>query len=160
MLASGGKFLHRVVSEVKAMDEKNHSHTYHYYHDRSPHSPADQEGKTHKDPVCGMTVKKTTPHAYKHEGQRYFFCGARCLEKFRTEPDKYLKPSQDHAVLDFPAHATQPQPAGEGAGYTCPMHPEVRQPGPGTCPACGMALKPLISVAPVTRTEYICPMQD
>src|SRR5712692_2898356 len=141
MLASGGKFLHRVVSEVKAMDEKNHSHTYHYYHDRSPHSPADQEGKTHKDPVCGMTVKKTTPHAYKHEGQRYFFCGARCLEKFRTEPDKYLKPSQDHAVLDIPAHATQPQAAGEGAVYICPMHPEIVRPAPGSCPLCGMALE-------------------
>jgi len=123
------------------MDEKNHSHTYHYYHDHSPHSPADQEGKTHKDPVCGMAVKKTTPHAYKHEGQRYFFCGARCLEKFRTEPDKYLKPSQDHAVLDIPAHATQPQAAGEGAVYICPMHPEIVRPAPGSCPLCGMALE-------------------
>jgi Cu+-exporting ATPase len=89
-----------------------------------------------------MTVKETTPHTCEHEGQRYFFCGARCLEKFRTEPDKYLKPLQDHAVLVIPPHAARPQPAGEGAVYTCPMHPEVRQSGPGSCPLCGMALEP------------------
>ncbi len=142
------------------MNEKDHAHNraQHHHHAHAHQSPPDRSELTHKDPVCGMTVKETTPHTCEHEGQRYFFCGARCLEKFRTEPDKYLKPLQDHAVLDVPSLAARPQPAGEGAGYTCPMHPEVRQPGPGTCPACGMALKPLISVAPVTRTEYICPM--
>ena len=126
------------------MNKKDHAHDHaqHHHHAHAHQSPPDRSELTPKDPVCGMTVKETTPHTCEHEGQRYFFCGARCLEKFRTEPDKYLKPLQDHAVLDVPSHAARPQPAGEGAVYTCPMHPEVRQSGPGSCPLCGMALEP------------------
>src|SRR5262249_49683748 len=129
-----------------------------HHHDHSHSSPASPEGETHKDPVCGMTVKETTPYTCEYGGRRYFFCGGRCLEKFRAGPDKYLKPIDGHLGFDIAAHPSQSRAAGEAGGYTCPMHPEVRRPGPGTCPVCGMALEPLRVAAPTTRTEYTCPM--
>ena len=65
-----------------------------------------------------------------YQGQDYFFCAGRCRERFEAEPEKFLQPKQ-------------PEPASSaGAIYTCPMHPEVRQVGPGSCPICGMALEP------------------
>jgi P-type Cu+ transporter len=83
------------------------------------------------DPVCGMTVDPAkTPHHHTHEGHDYHFCGARCREKFMANPASYLAPVEPAAPL----------PAG--TIYTCPMHPEVRQEGPGSCPKCGMALEP------------------
>jgi Cu+-exporting ATPase len=88
-----------------------------------------------RDPVCGMSVDPATAkHRLRHEGQDYFFCGARCVEKFRAEPDLYLKP----AAVPAPA---APQPAG--VRWTCPMHPEIVRDGPGSCPICGMALEPM-----------------
>ncbi len=83
------------------------------------------------DPVCGMSVNRATAkHRFEYRGQEYLFCGARCRERFEAEPEKFLKPKQ-------------PEPAAPaGTIYTCPMHPEVRQVGPGTCPICGMALEP------------------
>jgi P-type Cu+ transporter len=91
------------------------------------------------DPVCGMTVKPDTPHRYQHGGQVYGFCSGRCLERFRAEPDKYL------AGPGSAERQASPEPAAIAAGaraiYTCPMHPEVRQEGPGSCPKCGMALE-------------------
>jgi Cu+-exporting ATPase len=83
------------------------------------------------DPVCGMKVDPATAkHRFSHRGQDYFFCGARCRERFEAEPDKFLAAR--------PAGSAAPA----GAVYTCPMHPEVRQVGPGSCPICGMALEP------------------
>ncbi len=83
------------------------------------------------DPVCGMRVDPATAkHRYAYQGQDYFFCGARCRERFEAEPEKFLQ-------------AREPAPAAPaGAIYICPMHPEVRQAGPGSCPICGMALEP------------------
>jgi Cu+-exporting ATPase len=83
------------------------------------------------DPVCGMRVHPATAkHRYSHNGQDYFFCSARCRQRFEAEPEKFLA-------------AKQPEPvAPAGAIYTCPMHPQVRQVGPGSCPICGMALEP------------------
>jgi Cu+-exporting ATPase len=83
------------------------------------------------DPVCGMRVDPATAkHRFAYQGQDYFFCGARCRERFGLEPEKFLQ-------------AREPAPAAPaGAIYTCPMHPEVRQAGPGNCPICGMALEP------------------
>ena len=79
-----------------------------------------------------MTVDPhTAKHRHTHEGQPYYFCSARCREKFIAEPAKYLKPETKPAA---------PVPAG--TIYTCPMHPEIRQEGPGSCPICGMALEP------------------
>ncbi len=82
------------------------------------------------DPVCGMTVDpETSPHHAAHEGRDYHFCSAGCRTRFLGNPAKYLTPSK-------------PEPVAPGVIYTCPMHPEVRQEGPGTCPKCGMALEP------------------
>ena len=84
-----------------------------------------------KDPVCGMSVDPTaTAHRASHDGQDHFFCSAGCQTKFAAEPERYLKPR------------AEPGPAIPGVIYTCPMHPEIRQEGPGSCPICGMALEP------------------
>ena len=100
-------------------DRPQHHHHHHGHH------------ATAIDPVCGMVVDpaKTTHHAL-HEGVEYHFCNPRCREKFVADPGKYLGPRE----------AAPPAPAG--TIYTCPMHPEIRQEGPGTCPICGMALEP------------------
>jgi Cu+-exporting ATPase len=83
------------------------------------------------DPVCGMSVDpRTAKHRFAYKGEDYFFCSGRCRERFEKEPDKFLQPKA-------------PEPAAAaGAVYTCPMHPEVKQIGPGSCPICGMALEP------------------
>jgi Cu+-exporting ATPase len=90
------------------------------------------------DPVCGMTVDpNTTPHRHAHQGHPYYFCSAGCRTKFAADPAKYLDPSKREAASPLP----------EGTIYTCPMHPEIRQEGPGSCPICGMALEPEIPSA-------------
>ena len=96
-----------------------------------------------RDPVCGMTVDPvSTPHRHETEEGIYHFCSDSCRAKFAANPDKYLNPaSRDPAVLE-PAMGSLPQ-AAEGTVWTCPMHPEVRRPGPESCPICGMALEPL-----------------
>ncbi len=72
----------------------------------------------------------TAKHRFSYRGQPYFFCGGRCRERFEADPEKFLAPRA-------------PEPAAPaGAVYTCPMHPEVKQVGPGSCPICGMALEP------------------
>jgi Cu+-exporting ATPase len=87
------------------------------------------------DPVCGMKVNVATArHVRAHAGRTHYFCNPRCLAKFSADPDRYLKPAE---VVSRPTPA---EPSG--TIYTCPMHPEVRQPGPGSCPICGMALEP------------------
>lgn len=84
------------------------------------------------DPVCGMSVDPaTTAHHATHEGTEYHFCSARCRERFVADPKKYLSPASTAAEMIAPA----------GTIYTCPMHPQIRQQGPGTCPICGMALE-------------------
>lgn len=111
------------------------------------------------DPVCGMKVNlASAKYSCEHEGQQYFFCGQRCLAKFQAEPAAYLKRSHEPPTPQAHSHWVSRQLTGEQPFYTCPMHPEVRQSGSGSCPHCGMALEPL-TVGPVaTRTEYICPM--
>ncbi|MGH8111062.1 MAG: heavy metal translocating P-type ATPase [Rhodanobacteraceae bacterium] len=87
------------------------------------------------DPVCGMRVATAShPHAH-HRGTRYWFCGDGCRGKFLAAPGRYL---EEHAA-ESTGHVAEPV----GAIYTCPMHPEVRQTGPGHCPKCGMALEPM-----------------
>ena len=84
-----------------------------------------------RDPVCGMTVVPATAAArFEYGGKAYFFCAVGCMERFRGEPEKYLAPK--------PA---APAPTTDARRYTCPMHPEVRQVGPGACPKCGMGLE-------------------
>ncbi|MGN6279454.1 MAG: heavy metal-binding domain-containing protein, partial [Sphingomonas sp.] len=79
-----------------------------------------------------MTVDPATAqHEASHDGQKFYFCSAECRTKFIADPDRYLSG----------AGAREPE-ATPGAIWTCPMHPEIRQKGPGTCPICGMALEP------------------
>jgi Cu+-exporting ATPase len=89
------------------------------------------------DPVCGMTVDPATSrHRHDYRDQAYYFCAAGCRGKFAAAPEKYLK------------RGVAPEPVtAEGTLYTCPMHPEVRQIGPGACPICGMALEPVTVTA-------------
>jgi Cu+-exporting ATPase len=102
-----------------------------------------------KDPVCGMTVDPhTSAHRAEHAGRPYYFCSAGCRTKFLADPARYLAPA--------PAAKTQPTP--EGAVYTCPMHPEVRQVGPGACPICGMALEPVLASAEATPNHELIDM--
>ena len=94
------------------------------------HPPADAATAT--DPVCGMKVTiATAKNKAEHAGHPYYFCSQRCLGKFTAEPDRYLKPAEQPA-----------EPVAAGTIFTCPMHPEIRQIGPGSCPICGMALEP------------------
>ncbi|MBI3926367.1 MAG: HAD-IC family P-type ATPase, partial [Armatimonadetes bacterium] len=100
--------------------------------------------ETLRDPVCGMEVSADSPHRAEHGGRTFYFCRQSCRERFEEDPAAWLKPV----------------PSPGAATYTCPMHPEVRQPGPGSCPKCGMALEP---ESPSSRpgseaVTYTCPM--
>ncbi|MFA7281241.1 MAG: YHS domain-containing protein, partial [Sterolibacterium sp.] len=85
-----------------------------------------------RDPVCGMTVAPDKDIASNYQGRRYVFCSAKCKTKFDLEPKRYLQPE----VVS--------EPVPTGTIYTCPMHPEIRQATPGSCPKCGMALEPVL----------------
>src|SRR4051795_5533056 len=107
-------------------DAHGHNHTRH----------ASGPGRV-TDPVCGMSVDPATArHRAEYAGRDYFFCGARCRERFVAEPERF--------VGDKPV----PVPAApEGSRWTCPMHPEIVRDGPGGCPICGMALEPMTPTA-------------
>src|ERR1700722_9514260 len=121
------------------------------------HGPA-----KHKDPVCGMAVaSENAASEVEHQGKTYYFCSKGCAERFSCEPEKYLAtpgkagmephPSAGHGQP--PAHSaivTGPTPAAtKDTRYTCPMHPQIVQLGPGSCPICGMALEPMDAFAEV-----------
>jgi P-type Cu+ transporter len=110
------------------------------HHDACPHRhdvSAASVAEGTKDPVCGMTVEpRRTPHTGTYSGADYFFCSASCRTKFQADPARYLD-----------AGKLAPKPSAADAIYTCPMHPQIRQPGPGSCPICGMALEPEIATA-------------
>jgi P-type Cu+ transporter len=99
------------------------------------------------DPVCGMTIAPAgaAGHA-EYGGKTYYFCGRGCLERFRTDAEKFVGDRRE-----------KPEPSPVGTSYVCPMHPEVRQPSSGSCPKCGMALASDLTI-PVMRVEYTCPM--
>src|SRR6266566_2466504 len=84
--------------------------------------------KTLVDPVCGMKVTADPAKSVSHEGTTYYFCSTRCMEKFSADPLRYAEKKKRPGAGAAP-----------GAIYTCPMHPEIRQVGPGNCPKCGMA---------------------
>jgi Cu+-exporting ATPase len=106
------------------------------------HTAVASEGKA-IDPVCGMSVDPhTAKHRSLHGGHPYYFCSAGCKAKFEADADRYLSPQ------------ARAEPVPEGTIYTCPMHPEVRQEGPGSCPICGMALEPdVVTAEPVENHE-------
>jgi Cu+-exporting ATPase len=140
-----------------------------------------------RDPVCGMSVNPATAkHSHWHAGKDFFFCCARCADKFRADPEKYLShsapiessglvmpgsgphinssPAVNHSTtfpqwVERPVHGSVPgkdHSISGFAAYVCPMCPEVRQDKPGACPSCGMSLEPESLAG--RRTAYTCPM--
>ncbi|MBI2431298.1 MAG: heavy metal translocating P-type ATPase [Candidatus Hydrogenedentes bacterium] len=101
---------------------------------------------SHTDPVCHMKVREDTKHQAEHAGKRYYFCSAGCREKFAKDPESYLKPARERSREGKQGRegesAAADGPVDAARVYTCPMHPEVRRQGPGSCPVCGMDLEP------------------
>lgn len=109
------------------------------------------EAKT--DPVCGMTVSpQDAAGTVEHAGKTVLFCSSHCRDAFLKDPQRYLGGTDHRGSGQTDAHDHS------RAEHTCPMHPEVRQDGPGSCPKCGMALEPVTVTAPSSRTEWVCPM--
>lgn len=116
-----------------------------------PRLPRDQ----FTDPVCGMSVDPShAAGSVVHDGRTYYFCSQSCRQKFQAEPKRYLGP---HSTDEGGMSQQAKDPTG-GTVYTCPMHPEVRQDRPGTCPKCGMSLEPIGDAPAPTKVEYSCPM--
>ncbi len=115
------------------------------------------EFETHVDPVCKMLVTPQSAAAsYEFDGTTYYFCMPGCRDRFAADPLKYLSepPASADGQSDRPA--LSPERGGSGMEYTCPMHPEIVQIGPGTCPKCGMALEPKeVSLTDAPDPEYI-----
>ncbi len=130
---SGGQ-----AAKVDSGTGAHHDHS----NDAAPAEVADQV--TRKDPVCGMLVDpENAAGKVKHDGQTYYFCAVSCQQKFEKDPDQYLTERKD----------SQPFVEMEGVEYTCPMHPEIVQDKPGSCPICGMALEPRTLVAEEDTSE-------
>ena len=124
--------------------DHNHHHGAGHAHNKghgggSGHHTTNAEASdTVKDPVCGMSVDPTTAkHRAQYQGATYYFCSENCQTKFMTDPGKYVGPSEPAEAVAVP----------EGTIFTCPMHPQIRQVGPGSCPICGMALEPEMPTA-------------
>ena len=105
--------------------DNSESHCHH-------HTPS-HTGSGLTDPVCGMGVTADSAQHVEHAGKTYYFCSTKCMNRFQHDPEKFLSPTPP-----------PPSEAVKGTIYTCPMHPEIRQDNPGTCPKCGMALEPLM----------------
>lgn len=119
--------------------EKNHSCC-------ASHAGNENKNNMATDPVCGMNVDpETAKYKNTYKEQKYYFCAENCLKKFKADPEKYLAPKLE-------------EPAVQGAIYICPMHPQIRQQGPGTCPICGMALEPEVITGDEGPNEELCDM--
>lgn len=125
------------------MNNKVHHHHEHGHdgHDHRHHVAANSASasvtdatKPFTDPVCGMKVAPDPTREIPFNGQVYHFCSAKCMDKFRADPQAYVAPTKAEPATALP----------EGTVYTCPMHPEIRQPTPGNCPKCGMTLEPMM----------------
>jgi heavy metal translocating P-type ATPase len=129
------------VAEVASVTMHRHQHPL----------PNDAQGDhARTDPACGMTVDPhSARHRHEHGGRTYYFCSAGCRSKFTAEPDRYLAP----------ADRREPDSVAEGALYTCPMDPQIRQSGPGTCPICGMALEPEVATAAPEPSSELADMR-
>jgi len=111
-------------------------------------SPSVQSLKQTRDPVCAMAVDPSSSENAEHNGKTYYFCSEHCRAAFVTDPRPYLAPT-----------SVEPALPGQGAGlYTCPMHPQIREDKPGSCPICGMTLEPLIASAEAAPNEELIDM--
>ncbi|RJF98170.1 heavy metal translocating P-type ATPase [Noviherbaspirillum saxi] len=118
-------------------DHGSASHGHHHEHHEHAHGEAGASVVSEKpftDPVCGMKVSANPEKTVEYKGDTYHFCSAKCMEKFKGNPEVYVGSSKEEPAQAVP----------EGTIYTCPMHPEIRQPAPGSCPKCGMALEPMM----------------
>lgn len=123
-----------------------------------------------KDPVCGMIINEESAVAFKEwQGVRYGFCSRKCYDSFSAEPEKYITATeQNHtaapvccspvSVADHSKHRHSKAKKESSGTYTCPMHPEIREDGPGSCPKCGMGLEAVTPVQLAVGMEYVCPM--
>lgn len=144
---------------------EGHAHHRHggedtHRHDEKAGTPSHKEvveDQSFIDPVCGMRVAADPSKKVEYAGKTYYFCSQHCMEKFRADAEQYLKPK--------PASPPQPETrASKEVMYTCPMHPQIRQIGPGNCPICGMALEPMEATAAedtrelrdMTRRFWVC----
>ncbi len=123
------------------------------------------------DPVCKMVVdEKRAAATFTHQGVQYYFCSSHCQQEFIAHPQQYIGNSVAAGHAKQLSHTQHPSPPlkmvtaksakdiTKTSIYTCPMHPEIKQQGPGTCPKCGMSLEPMGLSAPAVKTEYTCPM--
>jgi YHS domain-containing protein len=108
----------------------NHAHSKHMMEKHSPNGPTAADQGAWIDPVCGMKVTAQSPHSLQHQGRTVYFCCAGCAAKFRANPANYPIAGQSEPIAASPAS----QPMRVGAIFTCPMHPQVRQAGSGSCP--------------------------
>jgi Cu+-exporting ATPase len=122
--------------------------------------PPDAKPDESIDPVCGMTVKPAAAAgSFEYDGRTHYFCSTHCLDKFKANPQAFLNRAQPIVSQPVSIQAKPAVTASTGAElYTCPMHPEVRQNKPGSCPKCGMGLEPVTVAAPKQKIEYTCPM--
>ncbi len=120
-----------------------------------------------RDPVCGMQVNpEKARFRHAHGGRTYAFCCNGCLSAFKADPERYLaapatagRPHEHSATArELPEPGTKHEVSTRGTEYVCAMCPEVRQPEPGACPSCGMALEPDLATVQPTKVEYTCPM--
>ncbi|MFZ3157101.1 MAG: heavy metal translocating P-type ATPase [Smithella sp.] len=100
------------------------------------------------DPVCNMVVSSDSQYHYYYANKDYYFCSEHCLHKFKDRPEQYMNKESPPSL----------ETHGKLVIYTCPMHPEIKQQGPGNCPKCGMSLEPKTPVPAVGKIEYTCPM--
>ena len=123
-------------------DGQHHDHAHGHGHDHAAHTATAADDKPYTDPVCGMKAAANPEKSAVHDGQTYYFCSTGCVAKFNADPMRYLSPDR------------KSEPTGPAdAIYTCPMHPEIQQVGPGSCPICGMALEPMHATIEEDTTE-------
>jgi P-type Cu+ transporter len=142
---------------------QRHEHAHTASHSLSSHaaargknaaSSAGPAAEPFIDPVCGMTVPAGSPHWAEHAGRHVEFCSAGCRTRFLKDSTRYLAAANPAAGAKHPEPPVPPRAQVRASTiYTCPMHPEVRQIGPGHCPKCGMALEPLMPTASEDDSE-------
>ncbi len=116
-----------------------------YSHDHETPS-AEPTGTPYTDLVCGMKIVADPAKSVEHAGVNYYFCSQHCVAKFRADPKQYVSLPEQNGSAPLKTAPTE-------VLYTCPMHPQVRQIGPGSCPICGMALEPMDAAAPEDTSE-------
>ena len=141
------------VSEESEYRVSYEEHDYLFCTEHCQHkfieNPAQYLKRESGDPVCGMTVTSDSEFHSQYHGHKYYFCGESCLHRFEESMDQYVKETSGKRDTD----------TNDKYGlYTCPMHPEIQQQGPGSCPKCGMALESMAIPVVSNATEYVCPM--